>query len=79
MRLNVSRDDFTDDELSRACAALLAQTSILGAMQHRFGKVGAVEAIEELKKDEDAIGFVLGMLLQEQVERRKDDAEMAKP
>jgi len=79
MRLNVSRDDFDDDQLARACAGLSGACAALLTMQHRYKKINAPETVEELRLDEDAIGFVLGLLLREQIERRKDDQELAKP
>jgi len=79
MRLNVSRDDFNDDELVRASASIRVHLATLGAQQHRMMSSGAYQLAEELHKDEHAISFILGLLQREQVERRKDDLEMAKP
>lgn len=76
----ISRNDLNDDELSRACSSLLAYSSMLGGLQHRLLNMeNTDEMINELRKDDDAVLIVLGMLEREQVARRKDDREATLP
>lgn len=76
----ISRIDLNDDELSRACSSLLAYSSMLGGLQHRLLNMeNTDEMINELRKDDDAVLIVLGMLEREQVARRKDDREATLP
>lgn len=75
----ISRDYMSDDELARARNAMLAYTSMLGTLQYRFTKDDDLEAVRALRRDEDAMGAVLGILVTEIRQREIDDFELNAP
>lgn len=75
MTARISREHLSDESLNRARMALLQQLSTIGATLHRFRDNS--EITYEVKKDEDAVCDVLGILLHEQRMREIEDADMA--
>lgn len=71
----ISRVHLDDDSLARAIKMLGAQLGILGTFTHRYREMPEVGY--ELKRDDDAVCDVLGILLNEQRHRRFEDEDTA--
>lgn len=75
MPARISREHLTDESLNRARLMLLTQVSSLGTLMHRYKD--DTEVVYALKKDEDALLDVLGILIGEQRMRRFEDEDAA--
>lgn len=70
----ISRTFLPDDSLNRAVRAMLSSLSMLGAVAHAHRDDN--EVAYALKQDDDALCDVLGILLNEQLHREIEDADM---
>lgn len=75
MTARISRDYLSDETIARARKAMLAQLSMIGAMTHRFRD--DYEIVDELKRDDEALCSVLGILIGEEHARSIEDRENA--
>lgn len=71
MPARISREHLSDDSLSRAVAMMGAQLSQLGSLIHRYREDPDVEYT--MRRDDDALCDVLGILLYERRMRGIED------